>query len=91
MSPSERHEYEHAGTPDRMVKAPLSGQPARFDLPAFLRSRSARLTMIVIGILLAYALPILRPPLITTTGSDFGGVHGRGRLPTRWSRSASTS
>jgi branched-chain amino acid transport system permease protein len=55
-----------------MVKAPLS-QPARFDL-GFLRSRSVRMSMIVIGILLAYALPLLRPPVITTTGSDFGGV-----------------
>ena len=51
-----------------------SSRPARFELPSFLRSRSARLIMIVVGILLAYALPILRPPLITTTGSDFGGV-----------------
>src|SRR4051812_21005773 len=49
-------------------------RPARFELPSFLRSRGARLTMIVVGILLAYALPILRPPVITTTGSDFGGV-----------------
>jgi branched-chain amino acid transport system permease protein len=48
--------------------------PARFALPTFLHSRGARLTMIVVGILLAYALPILRPPVITTTGSDFGGV-----------------
>jgi len=30
--------------------------------------------MMVGGIVLAYALPIIRPPLITTTGSDFGGV-----------------
>ncbi len=30
--------------------------------------------MIVVGILLAYALPIIRPPVLTTTGSDFGGV-----------------
>ena len=30
--------------------------------------------MIVGGILLAYALPLLRPPVLTTTGSDFGGV-----------------
>jgi branched-chain amino acid transport system permease protein len=48
--------------------------PARFALPTFLHSREARLTMIVAGIMLAYALPILRPPVITTTGSDFGGV-----------------
>src|SRR5215467_2876080 len=58
-------------TPDRMVK--MRDQPARFDL-GFLRSRSARTSMIVIGILLAYALPLLRPPIITTPDSDFGGV-----------------
>src|SRR3954447_10764155 len=51
-----------------------SRRPAQFALPAFLRSRGARLTMIVVGILLAYGLPILRPPVLTTTGSDFGGV-----------------
>jgi branched-chain amino acid transport system permease protein len=60
-----------AETPDRMVKAP--SQPARFDF-SFLQSRSARTSMIVIGIVLAYALPILRPPIITTPDSDFGGV-----------------
>jgi branched-chain amino acid transport system permease protein len=60
-----------AGAPDRMVKVP--SQPARFDL-GFLRSRSARTSMIVIGIVLAYALPLLRPPVITTPDSDFGGV-----------------
>ncbi|MBO0845912.1 MAG: branched-chain amino acid ABC transporter permease [Nocardioides sp.] len=54
-----------------MVKVP--SQPARFDL-GFLRSRSARTSMIVIGIVLAYALPLLRPPIITTPDSDFGGV-----------------
>jgi branched-chain amino acid transport system permease protein len=59
-----------AQTPDRMVK---TSQPARFDL-GFLRSRRVRLLMIVVGIVLAYALPLLRPPLITTMGSDFGGV-----------------
>jgi branched-chain amino acid transport system permease protein len=48
--------------------------PAQFELPSFLRTRGARLTMIVVGILLAYALPIIRPPVLTTTGSDFGGV-----------------
>jgi branched-chain amino acid transport system permease protein len=48
--------------------------PARFELPSLLRTRRARLTMIVLGILLAYALPIVRPPVLTTTGSDFGGV-----------------
>ena len=30
--------------------------------------------MIVLGILLAYALPLLRPPIITHPDSDFGGV-----------------
>jgi branched-chain amino acid transport system permease protein len=62
-----------AGTPDRMVKAPLRGRPAQFDL-AFLRNRWVRLAMIVVGIVLAYALPIINPPLITTPDSDFGGV-----------------
>jgi len=51
-----------------------SGVPARFALPSFLRGRRARLAMIAVGVLLAYALPILRPPVLTTTGSDFGGV-----------------
>jgi branched-chain amino acid transport system permease protein len=60
-------------TPDRMVKTKLPGQPARFDL-GFLRSKWARLAMIVVGIVLAYALPIIQPPLITTPDSDFGGV-----------------
>jgi branched-chain amino acid transport system permease protein len=59
---------------DTATKPSGSRGPARFALPTFLRSRGARLTMIVVGILLAYALPILRPPVITTTGSDFGGV-----------------
>jgi branched-chain amino acid transport system permease protein len=58
--------------PDRTAKAPRS-QPARFDL-GFLRSRSIRLAMIVVGIVLAYALPLIRPPVLTTTDSDFGGV-----------------
>src|SRR3954469_11211524 len=49
------------------------GSPARFDL-AFLRNRQVRLLMIVLGILLAYALPLLRPPIVTTPDSDFGGV-----------------
>jgi len=47
--------------------------PQRFELP-WLHSRQARLLMIVGGIILAYALPIIRPPLLTTTDSDFGGV-----------------
>jgi branched-chain amino acid transport system permease protein len=62
-----------AGTPDRMVKSRLAARPARFEL-GFLRSRWVRLTMIAVGILLAYALPILAPPVITTPDSDFGGV-----------------
>ncbi len=60
-------------SPDRMVKSKLPGQPARFQL-GFLQSRSARLTMIVVGIVLAYALPIIEPPIITTPDTDFGGV-----------------
>ncbi|HEX3221376.1 MAG TPA: branched-chain amino acid ABC transporter permease [Nocardioides sp.] len=48
-------------------------RPARFTV-GFLQSKQARLLMIVGGIVLAYALPLLRPPLITTTDSDFGGV-----------------
>jgi len=60
-----------SGTEDRMVKTP--SQPARFDL-GFLQSRSVRLSMIVVGVILAYALPLIRPPFLTTTDSDFGGV-----------------
>jgi branched-chain amino acid transport system permease protein len=47
--------------------------PLRIELP-FLRSRWVRLLMILVGVLLAYALPLIRPPFLTTTGSDFGGV-----------------
>ena len=61
------------GTPDRMVKAPLQGQPARFSFD-FLQRRDVRLSMLVVGIVLAYALPLLQPPIITTPDSDFGGV-----------------
>src|SRR4051794_2037321 len=53
----------------RRIPAP----PARFQVP-WLRTRQARLLMIAIGILLAYALPIVRPPILTTPDSDFGGV-----------------
>ncbi|HEX4687672.1 MAG TPA: branched-chain amino acid ABC transporter permease [Nocardioides sp.] len=60
-----------SGTEDRMVRTP--SQPARFDL-GFLQSRSVRLSMIVVGVILAYALPLIRPPFLTTTDSDFGGV-----------------
>src|SRR5882757_8159187 len=42
-----------------------------FHLP---RSKAVRISLIVVGVLLIYALPIIQPPLITTTGSDFGGV-----------------
>jgi branched-chain amino acid transport system permease protein len=47
--------------------------PLRIELP-FLRSRWARLAMILVGIVLAYAIPIMQPPLLTTPNSDFGGV-----------------
>ena len=50
------------------------GRPLRIQLPPFLRSRSVRLVMILVGVLLAYALPLIQPPLITTPESDFGGV-----------------
>jgi branched-chain amino acid transport system permease protein len=30
--------------------------------------------MVALGILLAYALPLVRPPIVTTPDSDFGGV-----------------
>jgi branched-chain amino acid transport system permease protein len=49
------------------------GKPLRLELP-FLRKGWVRWTMIIVGIVLAYALPIIRPPLLTTTDSDFGGV-----------------
>ncbi len=57
----------------RRPRLPRSAAPLRVPLP-FLRTGRARLTMILLGVLLAYALPLLRPPLLTTTGSDFGGV-----------------
>jgi branched-chain amino acid transport system permease protein len=47
--------------------------PLRIELP-FLRNRWVRLAMILGGIVLAYAIPILQPPLLTTPDSDFGGV-----------------
>jgi branched-chain amino acid transport system permease protein len=49
------------------------GRPAQFHIPG-LGSAKVRLLMIVVGVALAYALPLLRPPLLTTTDSDFGGV-----------------
>ncbi len=33
-----------------------------------------RLPLIIVCVVLAYALPLVRPPFLTTTGSDFGGV-----------------
>jgi branched-chain amino acid transport system permease protein len=59
-----------------MTTAGVGGRlraPARIQLP-FLRDRRVRLLMIVVGILLAYALPLIRPPFLTTPDSDFGGV-----------------
>ncbi len=50
------------------------GRPLQIQLPPVLRSRWARLVMILVGVLLAYALPLIQPPLITTPESDFGGV-----------------
>jgi branched-chain amino acid transport system permease protein len=49
------------------------GRPLQIELP-FLRHGWVRWTMIAVGIVLAYALPVIRPPFITTTDSDFGGV-----------------
>src|SRR5690242_13866281 len=37
-------------------------------------SKRARIALMVLAVLVVYALPIIQPPLITTTGSDFGGV-----------------
>ena len=34
----------------------------------------ARIPLIVLGILVVFALPILNPPILTTPNSDFGGV-----------------
>ena len=39
------------------------------------RSRTpVRVALVIVGILAAYALPLFRPPFLTTTDSDFGGV-----------------
>ena len=46
------------------------GRPLQIQLPSFLRSRLSRIVMIVIGVLLAYALPLIRPPFITTPASN---------------------
>ncbi len=59
-----------ADTTPRRSRVP---SPARFELP-WLHTRQARWLMIIGGIILAYALPIVRPPIITTPDSDFGGV-----------------
>jgi branched-chain amino acid transport system permease protein len=50
------------------------GRPLQIQLPSFLRSRLSRVVMIALGVLLAYALPLIQPPFITTPASDFGGV-----------------
>jgi branched-chain amino acid transport system permease protein len=34
----------------------------------------ARFAVLLLGIVLVYSLPLLRPPIITTQGTDFGGV-----------------
>src|SRR3954447_24764681 len=49
------------------------GNPRQIQLD-FLKNRRVRWLMVGVGILLAYALPLLRPPVITTPDSDFGGV-----------------
>jgi branched-chain amino acid transport system permease protein len=56
----------------RVTRRP--GRPLQIQLPQFLRSRPARMVMIGLGVLLAYALPLIQPPFITTPDSDFGGV-----------------
>ncbi len=63
-----------SGTVPASARASRRGRPLQIPLPAFLRSRQTRLVMIVVGLVLAYALPIIRPPFLTTTDSDFGGV-----------------
>ena len=50
------------------------GRPLQIQLPPFLRTRPARLLLILFGMLVAYALPLMQPPLIRTPASDFGGV-----------------
>jgi branched-chain amino acid transport system permease protein len=60
--------------PDSEHSSRRVGVPRRIELPPFMRTRRARLAMIVLGFVLAYALPIVRPPLITTTATDFGVV-----------------
>jgi branched-chain amino acid transport system permease protein len=41
---------------------------------SFLDNKPGRIALIVLGIVFAYALPLLNLPIITTTGVDFGGV-----------------
>jgi len=62
-----------SATETASTKSRRPSVPRRIELP-WLRHRWVRLTMILVGVVLAYALPILRPPVITTTDSDFGGV-----------------
>jgi branched-chain amino acid transport system permease protein len=38
------------------------------------RRRWVRPVVMIVGVLIAYALPLIRPPFLTTTDSDFGGV-----------------
>ena len=49
----------------------LGGIGSRFG---WLRNRPVKLGLIVVAIVLAYALPLLNIPVITTPGVDFGGV-----------------
>jgi len=63
-----------AAVPGSTRSSRRPGRPLQIQLPSFLRSRLSRIVMIVIGVLLAYALPLIRPPFITTPASDFGGV-----------------
>jgi len=41
---------------------------------SFLDNRPTKIALIVLGIVVAYALPLLNLPIITTSGVDFGGV-----------------
>ena len=41
---------------------------------AFLRRKPVSITLVVLAVIVVYALPLLNIPVITTTGSDFGGV-----------------
>ena len=81
VSPSERHAHERrldtSSTASATASAPCPAGPSSC-------SRSA-------AVVFVYLLPIINPPLITTTDSDFG-ARAVPRAPcTRWSRSGSTS